>query len=46
MDIVCGCGSENAYFNGTCYECPDCGRTWGCIEDDTEDDNYDDYDDY
>lgn len=22
------CESENAYHNGTEFECPDCGRTW------------------
>lgn len=22
------CGSENAYFNGVNYECPDCGTEW------------------
>ena len=25
------CGSEGAYFNGVCYECPDCGFEWGDI---------------
>lgn len=29
------CNSENAYHNGVCYECPDCGHEWG---DDQEDD--------
>lgn len=29
MEIECpNCGSEDAYFNGVCYECPDCGHTW------------------
>jgi len=23
------CLEENAYFNGVCYECPDCDHTWG-----------------
>ena len=38
------CGSENAYFNGVEYECPDCGKTWPCSvipEDDSEEDDND-----
>lgn len=23
------CGCEDAYHNGVCYECPDCGEEWG-----------------
>jgi uncharacterized Zn ribbon protein len=22
------CTSENAFFNGVCYECPDCDHEW------------------
>jgi len=22
------CEMENAYHNGVCYECPDCGKEW------------------
>ncbi len=22
------CSMENAYFNGVCYECPDCDYKW------------------
>ena len=34
MEIVCpNCFNENAYFNGVCYECPDCGNQWGFDED-------------
>lgn len=36
------CYSENAYFNGVEYECPDCGETWpsdyNCDDDDDDDD--------
>lgn len=29
MEIQCPkCFSEEAYFNGVEYECPDCGYTW------------------
>lgn len=23
------CGSESAFFNGVCYECPECDKEWG-----------------
>lgn len=23
------CGSESAFFNGVCYECPECDHEWG-----------------
>jgi hypothetical protein len=35
------CGSENAYFNGVAYECPECDFEW-----DDETDAADDYFDY
>lgn len=39
MEVQCPeCFSEEAYHNGICYECPDCGYTWG-------DGNEDDWDD-
>ena len=29
MEIVCPkCYCEDAFFNGECYECPDCGYQW------------------
>ena len=29
MTIQCPkCYEENAYFNGYCYVCPDCGYQW------------------
>lgn len=29
MEIVCPkCFCENAYFNGVCYECPECEHRW------------------
>lgn len=37
MEIECpNCHYEDAYFNGRCYECPDCGYCW--TEDDEDDD--------
>lgn len=47
MEDTCSCpncGSESAYFNGVCYECPDCDHEWGEIEleNDDEDDNDED----
>jgi uncharacterized Zn ribbon protein len=37
-EIVCpNCGYEQCYFNGVCYECPDCEHEWDCVED--EEDN-------
>lgn len=46
--IVCCpvCGSEDAYHNGVCYECPNCGNQWGDDvgeEDDDEDETFDMY---
>jgi len=32
--ICIKCGSEGAYFNGRCLECPECGHEWGCLEED------------
>lgn len=26
------CGSEDAYFNGISWECPNCNYTWGGIK--------------
>jgi len=26
------CGSESAYHNGVCYECPNCDHEWGGID--------------
>ncbi len=26
------CNSESAFFNGVCYECPNCDHEWGEIE--------------
>lgn len=29
MNTDCpNCGCEDAYFNGVCYECPNCDREW------------------
>lgn len=28
------CGSENAFFNGVCWECPDCDYEWEEGDDD------------
>lgn len=29
MEIDCpNCGFNEAYHNGVCYECPECGYTW------------------
>lgn len=29
MNTDCpNCGSEDAYHNGVCYECPACDHTW------------------
>lgn len=38
MEIECpNCGFDDCYFNGTCYECPDCGYTWTDKDDDEND---------
>lgn len=38
MEVVCpNCDCEDAYFNGRCYECPNCGYHW--TDDDEEDDD-------
>lgn len=46
MNIECpNCGSENAYYNGVEYECPDCDYTFSdemCFDDDGDEDLYDD----
>ncbi len=34
------CGSESAFHNGVCYECPECEYEWGCIEDEEKEDRY------
>lgn len=32
MEIECPkCGSDQAYFNGVAYECPDCNYEWGSV---------------
>lgn len=37
MNTDCpNCGSESAFHNGVCHECPDCGHEWDCIEDEEE----------
>lgn len=36
------CESENAYFNGLEYECPECGRVWDCEEIDITEAEYED----
>ena len=37
MNVTCPfCGSEDAYYNGVKYECPECDRTWD-DEDEDED---------
>lgn len=29
MNTECpNCGHDNAYHNGICYDCPDCGYRW------------------
>lgn len=42
METVCpNCGEENAFFNGICYECPDCGYEWSdesCPQDEEDND--------
>jgi uncharacterized Zn ribbon protein len=30
------CEHENSFFNGVCYECPECDYEWGEIETDDE----------
>jgi len=30
------CPSEDCYFNGISYECPNCDHTWGQVEVDDE----------
>ena len=33
-EIVCPkCNCYECYFNGACYECPDCDNQWGCVGD-------------
>jgi len=33
MNVTCPkCLMENAYYNGRCYECPDCDYQWDTIE--------------
>ena len=39
MEIVClECFCEDAYFNGSCYECPDCGHCWSADDADSDED--------
>ena len=39
MEIECpNCGFDDCYYNGSCYECPDCGYTWTDDDDDEDDD--------
>ena len=33
------CEHENAFFNGVCYECPECDYEWGEIETDENEDD-------
>lgn len=37
------CGQDNAYYNGVCYECPDCGNEWGENEYEESDDDSEEY---
>jgi uncharacterized Zn ribbon protein len=38
MEIQCPkCGDEQAFFNGVCYECPDCDYQWDADGDDLDD---------
>lgn len=30
------CFEENAFFNGICYVCPECGYEWGYDDDEEE----------
>ena len=41
MSVTCPkCFSEDAFFNGVCYECPDCDYEWGGVDfDESEDCN-------
>lgn len=33
MTTICPkCGSEDAYWNGLEYECPECGYIWGKLK--------------
>ncbi len=33
IEIVCPrCGYDQCFFNGVCYDCPDCGLEWDCIK--------------
>ncbi|MCK9293266.1 hypothetical protein M0P25_04280 [archaeon] len=37
------CGQDSAYYNGVCFECPDCGYEWEGSEpeeDDEVDESY------
>ena len=39
MSVTCPkCFSEDAFFNGVCYECPDCDYEWGGVDFDESDD--------
>jgi uncharacterized Zn ribbon protein len=38
------CGSESAYFNSLCYECPSCDYIWDCIDEDKDDNDLDEDD--
>jgi uncharacterized Zn ribbon protein len=44
LNVTCEnpeCGEENAFFNGECYECPDCNYEWGEFEMDKDEDDED-----
>lgn len=32
------CGSETAFHNGVCHECPECDYEWSCIDGEEVDD--------
>lgn len=37
LNVDCpNCRCESAFFNGVCYECPDCDYEWGEIEESEE----------
>jgi uncharacterized Zn ribbon protein len=39
MEVSCpNCGSDQAYHNGLCYECPECDFEWSDVEEVEEDD--------